>query len=143
MPLPDSTAALALLKPSVRAEVAYTLEAPVVARKLNQNEAALDVPEDLKREILVRAAALPWHRYPAFAPAHLSAAIAERHGWVADGVLVGNGSNEVIQAALSVSVAEGAVVVASAAVTCRCPLARTSATTWMPSWRRRIGSGPV
>jgi histidinol-phosphate aminotransferase len=114
MPLPDSTAALNLLKPSVRAEVAYTLEAPVVARKLNQNEAAVDVPEDLKREILTRAAALPWHRYPAFAPAQLSAAIAERHGWVADGVLVGNGSNEVIQAALSVSVAEGAVVVAPA-----------------------------
>lgn len=114
MPLPDSTVALSLLKPSVRAEAAYTLEAPTVVRKLNQNEAAVDVPEDLKREILTRAAALPWHRYPAFAPAQLSAAIAERHGWMADGVLVGNGSNEVIQAALSVSVTEGAVVVAPA-----------------------------
>jgi histidinol-phosphate aminotransferase len=70
------------------------------------------VPEDLKHEILARAAGVPWHRYPAFIPAGLAAAIAERHGWVAEGVLVGNGSNEVIQAALAVSVAEGEVVVA-------------------------------
>ena len=114
MPLPDSSTALNLLKPSVRAEAAYSLDAPVVARKLNQNEAALDVPDDLKREILARAAAAPWHRYPAFAPAQLAAAIAQRHDWVPDGVLVGNGSNEVIQAALAVSVTEGAVVVAPA-----------------------------
>ena len=114
MPLPDPTAALRLLKPSVRAEAAYALEAPIVARKLNQNEAALDVPEDLKRDILARAAAAPWHRYPAFVPAELCAAIAERHGWVANGVLVGNGSNEVIQAALSVAVIEGSAVVAPA-----------------------------
>ncbi len=114
MSLPDPAAALALLKPSVRAEAAYTLEAPVVARKLNQNEAPLDVPEDLKREILARAAAAPWHRYPAFAPVQLQRLIAERHGWQADGVLVGNGSNEVIQAALAVTVSDGAVVVAPA-----------------------------
>jgi histidinol-phosphate aminotransferase len=110
--LPDSAPALGLIKPSVRAQVPYTLEAPVTARKLNQNEAPLDVPEDLKREILARAAATPWHRYPAFVPTHLTAAIAARHEWVADGVLLGNGSNEVIQAALAVSVAEGEAVVA-------------------------------
>jgi histidinol-phosphate aminotransferase len=110
--LPDSAPALGLIKPLVRAQAAYALEAPVAVRKLNQNEAPLDVPEDLKREILARAAAVPWHRYPAFVPAHLTAAIAARHDWVADGVLVGNGSNEVIQAALAVSVAEGEVVVA-------------------------------
>lgn len=114
MPLPDSAAALTLLKPSVLAEAPYGLEAPIVARKLNQNEAAVDVPDDLKREILARAAAAPWHRYPAFTPVSLCAAIAARHGWVPEGVLVGNGSNELIQAALSVSVMEGAVVVAPA-----------------------------
>ena len=112
MSLPDPAAALGLVKSSVRAQDAYTLEAPVTARKLNQNEAPLDVPEDLKREILDRAAATPWHRYPAFVPAHLTATIAARHGWVAEGVLVGNGSNEVIQAALAVSIGEGDAVVA-------------------------------
>jgi len=110
--LPDSAPALGLVKPSVRAERAYTLEAPVTARKLNQNEAPVDVPEDLKREILARAAAAPWHRYPAFVPAHLTEALARRHGWTTDGVLVGNGSNEVIQAALMACVAAGDAVVA-------------------------------
>jgi histidinol-phosphate aminotransferase len=112
MTLPDPSAALGLVKASVREQGAYTLEAPVTARKLNQNEAPLDVPEELKREILARAAATPWHRYPDFVPTHLTAAIASRHGWVADGVLVGNGSNEVIQAALAVSVGDGDAVVA-------------------------------
>jgi hypothetical protein len=56
--LPDPAAALALLKPAVRAQAAYGLEAPAASRKLNQNEAPSDVPEDLKREILRRAGAL-------------------------------------------------------------------------------------
>ncbi len=110
--LPDAAPALGLIKPSVRALSSYTLEAPVTARKLNQNEAAEDLPADLKGEILARAAAVPWHRYPPFVPERLCQAIAARHGWRADGVLVGNGSNEVIQAALAVSVAGGDVVIA-------------------------------
>ncbi len=110
--LPDAAPALGLIKPSVRALGAYTLEAPVSARKLNQNEAAEDLPADLKREVLARAGAAPWHRYPEFVPRRLCEAIATRHGWYPDGVLVGNGSNEVIQAALAVTVAEGDVVVA-------------------------------
>jgi histidinol-phosphate aminotransferase len=110
--LPDSAPGLGLIKPSVRAHAGYSLDAPVAARKLNQNEAPLDVPEDLKREVLARAARAPWHRYPAFAPTPLLGALAARHDWVAEGVLVGNGSNELIQAALAVSVAEGEVVVA-------------------------------
>jgi histidinol-phosphate aminotransferase len=110
--LPDAAPALGLIKPSVRALAGYRLEAPAAARKLNQNEAAEDLPADLKMEILARAATESWHRYPAFVPERLCQAIAERHGWRADGVLVGNGSNEVIQAALAVSVAEADVVVA-------------------------------
>jgi histidinol-phosphate aminotransferase len=110
--LPDPAAALALLKPAVRAQAAYGLEAPTAARKLNQNEAPLDLPADLKQQVLQRAAALAWHRYPAFIPEQLCATIARRHRWVADGVLTGNGSNEVIQATLTVTVGEGTPVVA-------------------------------
>jgi histidinol-phosphate aminotransferase len=104
--------ALALIKPSVRAQAAYTLEAHTSTRKLNQNEAPEDIPSDLKRAILDRAAQAPWHRYPGFFPDQLAERIAARHGWRADGVLIGNGSNEVIQAALTVAVAEGDVVLA-------------------------------
>jgi histidinol-phosphate aminotransferase len=110
--LPDPAPALGLVKPSVLTQPAYTLDAPVTARKLNQNEAPEDLPADLKQEILARAGAAPWHRYPAFVPEQLCQAIADRHHWVPQGVLVGNGSNEVIQAALAVSVGEGAAVVA-------------------------------
>lgn len=112
--LPDPAAALALLKPAVRAQAAYGLEAPQAGRKLNQNEAPVDLPQDLKQQVLARAAALAWHRYPAFIPERLCETIARRHDWVADGVLVGNGSNEVIQAALTVTVGEGTAVVAPA-----------------------------
>jgi histidinol-phosphate aminotransferase len=114
MQLPDSRQALALIKPSVRTQAAYFLEQRVSARKLNQNEAPADLPAALKGEILARAQALPWHRYPAFVPTHLTEVIAERHGWRADGVLVGNGSNEVIQAALAVTLGDGGIVVAPA-----------------------------
>jgi histidinol-phosphate aminotransferase len=110
--LPDPTQAIGLLKPSVRALRAYLLDAPSTPRKLNQNEAPADFPEDLRREVLARAARVSWHRYPAFVPSGLCARIAERHDWVPEGVLVGNGSNEVIQAALNVVIGPGDVVVA-------------------------------
>jgi histidinol-phosphate aminotransferase len=109
-PAPDD--GLELIKPSVRAEPAYTLEAPSAARKLNQNENPLDIPPELKRVVLERASALAWNRYPAFVPRHLVEVIAARHDWDPDGVLVGNGSNEVIQASLSVAVGPGDAVAA-------------------------------
>lgn len=59
-----------------------------------------------------QAAAQPWQRYPAFAPRDLHQAIAAQYGWVPDGVIVGNGSNELIQATLAVSLGAGDVVVA-------------------------------
>ncbi len=114
MTLPDPAPALGLLKPSVRSLAPYTLEAPVTARKLNQNEAPADLPPHLKAEVLARAADVPWHRYPDFAPMELARTIAARHDWDPAGVLVGNGSNEVIQATLAVSVGEGDAVVAPA-----------------------------
>ena len=106
--------ALELIKPSVRAQPAYTLAALDAARKLNQNESPYDVPEALKREILERAVAGRWQRYPEFVPAGLLARLSAAYDWPADGILVGNGSNELIQATLSVTLAEGDVVVAPA-----------------------------
>ena len=112
--LPESAPGLALVKSAVRSQAAYTLAAPSAPRKLNQNESPLDLPADLKARILARAAALPWHRYPAFVPEALHARIAARWGWVPEGVLVGNGSNELIQATLAVVLGEGHAVVTQA-----------------------------
>lgn len=103
---------LALIKSSVRAQPAYTLTSPDARRKLNQNESPYDVPDAIKREVLAQVAGMSWQRYPEFAPSALLEALAWRYGWRADGILVGNGSNELIQATLSVSLGAGDVVVA-------------------------------
>jgi histidinol-phosphate aminotransferase len=103
---------LALIKPAVRAQAGYTLSAPAAPRKLNQNESPWDVPPALKREILAAAEAAPWQRYPEFAPPELLAALADRYGWMPEGILVGNGSNELIQATLTTTLEPGDVVVA-------------------------------
>ena len=108
----DGAEGLALVKPAVRAQAAYTLSAPAARRKLNQNESPWDAPPEIKQEVLAAAAAASWQRYPEFAPPELLEALAARYGWVADGVLVGNGSNELIQATLAVTLAAGEVVVA-------------------------------
>jgi histidinol-phosphate aminotransferase len=110
----DGAEGLALIKPAVRAQSAYTLSAPAARRKLNQNESPWDVPPTLKREVLAAAERAAWHRYPDFAPPELLAALAEHYGWTAEGVLVGNGSNELIQATLATTLETGDVVVAPA-----------------------------
>jgi len=109
---PHDPDGLALIKPLVRTQAAYTLAAPTARHKLNQNESPFDFPPELKREVQERVAAQPWQRYPEFAPPELLALLAKHYGWVADGVLVGNGSNELIQSTLSVALGAGDRVVA-------------------------------
>jgi histidinol-phosphate/aromatic aminotransferase/cobyric acid decarboxylase-like protein len=109
--LPTADAALALIKPKVRAQTAYTLLAPEARRKLNQNESPYDVPDSVKEAVIARVREAAWNRYPPCSPAPLLARLAERHRWMPDGVLVGNGSNELIQASLTVTVGEGTGVV--------------------------------
>jgi histidinol-phosphate/aromatic aminotransferase/cobyric acid decarboxylase-like protein len=99
------------VKPAVRSLTAYTLalrEAPV---KLNQNENPWDLPETVKRRVLEKALARPWSRYPDFDSRELLLALARFAGWRADGVLAGNGSNELIEALLLVTVGRGTRVV--------------------------------
>lgn len=99
------------VKPAVRALRAYTLAERTAAVKIDQNENPRDLPELLKRRVLERALARPWSRYPPFDPAELTAALARHAGWKADGVLAGNGSNELIEALLMVTVGPGTRIV--------------------------------
>ena len=110
--LPDGAEGRALIKPGVRQQAGYTLRAPAARRKLNQNECPHDLPPELKQAVLDRAAAAAWQRYPEFVPARLVQRLAAHYGWVPDGVVVGNGSNELIQATLSVVLAQDETVVA-------------------------------
>ncbi len=104
-------AALGLVKPGVRAMGAYTLRPYEPRIKLNQNESPYDVPEALKRRIAERLEGRPWNRYPPFVASSFISAVSEATGWPEDGVLVANGSNELIQAILAVVVGPGASVV--------------------------------
>jgi len=104
-------AALAHIKPSVRALGAYTLRPYEPRIKLNQNESPYDVPDEIKARIARRLEHRPWNRYPPFVARDFISAVAEATGWAEEGVLVANGSNELIQAILAVTVSAGTHVV--------------------------------
>jgi histidinol-phosphate aminotransferase len=99
------------VKPAVRASAAYALATRRAPVKINQNENPFDVPEALKRRVLDAALSRPWSRYPDFDPRDLREKLAGFSGWRADGILCGNGSNELIEALLLVTVGAGTRVV--------------------------------
>lgn len=94
----------------VRALAPYTLKATVAPIKLNQNESPWDVSEAFKEQILERVRAHAWNRYPDFHPADVLQGLGELHGLTGENVLIGNGSNELIQAIFSATVAKGTQV---------------------------------
>lgn len=99
------------IKAHVREISAYTL-APIETRiKINQNENPFGMPAEIKDEVLRRAAEIDWARYPDFVPTELLQKLAEHTGWRADGVMAGNGSNEMIQSVVNAVVEKGVRVV--------------------------------
>lgn len=107
------TAPLDIIKPAVRALRAYTLSPYRASVKINQNENPWDAPNEIKEEVLRRFAARAWSRYPDFVPARLHEQLAQFAHWKADGIIAGNGSNELIQAVLMVAVGPGKRVLIS------------------------------
>jgi len=103
--------ALRHVKPAVRALQPYVLAARRARVKINQNENPYDLPVELKRRVLEEALSRPWSRYPDFDPRELLESLARFARWRADGILAGNGSNELIEALLMVTVGEGTPVV--------------------------------
>ena len=101
------------IKPRVLALRAYTLSPDRAAVKLNQNENPWDASEAIKRETLARFSRRAWSRYPDFVPSGLCEKLAAFAGWKPEGVVAGNGSNELIQALLMVTVGEGRRVLIS------------------------------
>jgi histidinol-phosphate aminotransferase len=99
------------IKPAVRAISAYTLAPYRASIKLNQNENPFDMPDEIKHEVERRLADRAWSRYPDFDPASLIERLAAFAGWKPEGTLAGNGSNELIQATLMVTVGAGTRVV--------------------------------
>ncbi|HVF50215.1 MAG TPA: histidinol-phosphate transaminase [Pyrinomonadaceae bacterium] len=101
------------IRPSVRELRAYSLSPERGAVKVNQNENPWDAPARVKAEAVRRLGERAWSRYPDFVPASLHEKLARFNGWTPAGVIAGNGSNELIQALLMVTVGEGKRVLIS------------------------------
>ena len=91
----DLERALTHIRPAVRKERPYLVGGvPNIVVKLNQNECPLDLPEDVKRELIDAFFHTPFNRYPTEQPDRLCRALSKSVDWDPDGILVGNGSNE-------------------------------------------------
>ncbi|MDZ7268768.1 MAG: histidinol-phosphate transaminase [candidate division KSB1 bacterium] len=99
------------IKPEVQSAGAYTLQRRSAAIKLDQNENPFGFPEAWKEEFWQRVKARAWERYPDFHHEELTAALADYNRLPAEQILVGNGSNSLIQALLMVTVSRGVAVV--------------------------------
>ncbi|MEP7340783.1 MAG: histidinol-phosphate transaminase [Acidobacteriota bacterium] len=99
------------IKHNVRAIKAYTLDPLDAPIKINQNENPFGMPAAIKEEVLRRARQHDWARYPEFIPTRLLEKLAAHVGWKVDGVIAGNGSNEMIQSVINSIVEKGIKVV--------------------------------
>lgn len=96
----------------VAAMTAYTLELrAAVAVKLNQNENPYDLPGELKQEVLPRLAERAWNVYPDFESVALRSALGRAYALTRENLLVGNGSNELLAAAIGTFIGPGTPVV--------------------------------
>ncbi|MGV8038696.1 MAG: pyridoxal phosphate-dependent aminotransferase [Thermoanaerobaculaceae bacterium] len=74
--------------------------AAVGAIRLDLNEAPREAGTELRRALLERLTSRPLNRYPEIDALPARRAAAELYGWQAAGTLVGNGSNELLAAAV-------------------------------------------
>jgi histidinol-phosphate aminotransferase len=95
----------------VAAMTAYTLELRDSDVKLNQNESPYDLPAELKDEVLERVRNRGWNIYPDFESIALRAALARTYGLESENILVGNGSNELLGAAIGAFIGPGTPVI--------------------------------
>ena len=89
------------VRTEVQALRAYTLDLSPCHFKLDQNEVPWELPRRIKEEVARRLVDREWARYPDFHAASLRERLARAHGWMPEGVLVGNGSNELLAATLA------------------------------------------
>ena len=99
------------VRPTVRPLAAYGPPRDPAAVPLHLNESPDDLPDDLKRELTAQILASDWSKYPITDGARLSAELARAYGVDPAGVLVGNGSNELLQLLLLACVEPGDTVV--------------------------------
>jgi len=102
---------VAFIRPELRRLAAYHLDLRPARHKLDQNEVPWDLPVRLKRRAAELLLATDWARYPDFHADALRQALGRLHGHPWEGVLVGNGSNELLSVTLTALVPPGGEVV--------------------------------
>ncbi|HEU4763217.1 MAG TPA: histidinol-phosphate transaminase [Gemmatimonadales bacterium] len=113
-PAADLDEALALIRPDLRTLPAYRPTPRGARHKLNQNESPYPLPPALREAVLERLASVEWNRYPEAVPRRLTDRLAAHTGWLAEGILVGAGSNDLLASAIGAAVGPGDAVVAPA-----------------------------
>ncbi len=101
------------IKPSVRALETYAVKGKTLQPgliKLNQNENPFDVPDEIKRELTEEFLNKPWNRYPEVFPAELLQALSSYVCHPVEGIIAGNGSNELMYTILMATVSKGTKV---------------------------------
>jgi histidinol-phosphate aminotransferase len=98
------------VRPELRALGAYHLDLSPSRHKLDQNEVPWDLPRRLKVAMAERLLAADWARYPDFHADELRRDLGRLHGHPFEGVLVGNGSNELLSVALTALMEPGTEV---------------------------------
>lgn len=92
------------VRPEIRELPVYTLKQPPegtpVRHKLDQNESPWEPPRRLKERFAAELLARSWARYPEFHADELRQVLARYHRWPVEGILVGNGSNELLALAV-------------------------------------------
>ncbi len=84
------------VRPELRQLQAYQLDRSPCRFKLDQNEMPFDLPLPVKQRILAPLASRSWGAYPDFNSDHLRHVIGRNQGWPGEGVLLGNGSGELL-----------------------------------------------
>ncbi|HEX6902591.1 MAG TPA: aminotransferase class I/II-fold pyridoxal phosphate-dependent enzyme [Thermoanaerobaculia bacterium] len=89
------------VRPELRALSVYHLDLTPSRHKLDQNEVPFDLPRRLKERMCANLLAADWARYPDFHADELRRDLGRLHGHPWEGVLVGNGSNELLSVTLT------------------------------------------
>ena len=88
---------MSLVKSNILSMPLYSVPQQFAGIKLNQNESPLDLPLELKEQILQRLVEAQWNRYPENSPAAMIPPLSAYTGSPAEGIMIGSSSNELIQ----------------------------------------------
>lgn len=87
---------MSLFRPTLAPLEPYVPSPPQPGHRLHLNESPADLPREVKEAAARRLVELDWSRYPE-ETALFEQDVAHADGWRADGVVLGNGSNEMLQ----------------------------------------------